>query len=103
LVHVRPASTVAASVVRGGRALVCVPITNPCVAETKVTDAGLNPASETEGDGVGATTGGLDTGGVDGDSAGADDAACDDTAAGDDAVVDDDKADDTGADPFGVA
>jgi len=104
LVHVLPASAVAANVVHVPEAHVCAPITNPCVADTKVTEAGRNPASPAGvAVGVATTTGAVEAGPVDeGDPAAADDAAAEVAgAAGDDGAPA--AADVTGPVPVGVA
>jgi hypothetical protein len=72
--------TVDASVAQVPVAQVCDPRTKPCVAETKVTDAGLKPASETAGAVVAATedeTAGALVGAAGDETAGADEVAAD--------------------------
>jgi hypothetical protein len=66
---------------------VCAPSTKPWVAETKVTDAGLKPASETAA-ALDAGAGGAVVGAAGDDTGGADEAAADVPAgaAGDDAA-----------------
>lgn len=110
LVHVVPASSDVASVAQepatqpcphAAPVHACAPRTNPCVAETNVTEAGRNPASEA-GAAVGVATGALEAAGVDGDAAGADDDASDVTGAGEEAAAEVGEADDAGALPVGV-
>jgi hypothetical protein len=110
LFHVFPASTDAASVAQDPETQpwphavplhACTPSTNPCVAETKVTEAGRKPVREAVGDALGATTGGGGVAEAAAEEGGGDMTGGADETAGDEAADDaaGETAGETGAEP----
>jgi hypothetical protein len=110
LFHVFPASTDAASVAQDPETQpwphavplhACAPRTNPCVAETKVTEAGRKPVREAVGDALGATTGGGGVAEAAAEEGGGDMTGGADETAGDEAADDaaGETAGETGAEP----